>query len=42
MIYLNNNNFNIKKEKNNHLTFKMYKKIELEYNYYIFSKDIKN
>ena len=41
MIYLNNYNSNIKKEKNKHLTFKMYKKIESEYNHYIFSKDKK-
>ena len=41
MIYLNNINSNIKKEKNKHLTLKMYKKIESEYNHYIFSKDKK-
>ena len=41
MIYLNNTNSNIKKEKNKHLTLKMYKKIESEYNHYIFSKDKK-
>jgi len=41
VIYLNNYNSNIKKEKNKHLTFKMYKKIESEYNHYIFSKDKK-
>ena len=41
MIYLNNINSNIKKEKNKHLTFKMYKKIESEYNHYIFSKEKK-
>lgn len=41
MIYLNYYNSNIKKEKNKHLTFKMYKKIESEYNHYIFSKDKK-
>ena len=41
MIYLNNIYSNIKKEKNKHLTLKMYKKIESEYNHYIFSKDKK-
>lgn len=41
MIYLNNYNSSIKKEKNKHLTFKMYKKIESEYNHYISSKDNK-
>lgn len=39
MIYLNNNYFNTKKEKNKHLLLKDYKKIESEYNHYIFSKD---
>lgn len=39
MIYLNNIYSNTKKEKNKHLTFKMYKKIESEYNHYISSKD---
>lgn len=39
MIYLNNINSNIKKEKNKHLNLKMYKKIESEYNHYIFSKN---
>lgn len=39
MIYLNNINSNIKKEKNKHLTLKMYKKIQSEYNHYIFSKN---
>lgn len=39
MIYLNNIYSNIKKEKNKHLSFKMYKKIQSEYNHYIFSKD---
>ena len=38
MIYLNNINFNTKKEKNKHLTYKMYKKIESEYNHYVSSK----
>ena len=41
MIYLNNNYSNTKKEKNKHLSFKDYKKIESEYNHYIFSKDKK-
>ena len=41
MIYLNNYYSNTKKEKNKHLSFKMYKKIESEYNHYIFSKDKK-
>ena len=41
MIYLNNNYFNTKKEKNKHLLFKDYKKIESEYNHYIFSKNKK-
>ena len=41
MIYLNNNYFNTKKKKNKHLSFKDYKKIESEYNHYIFSKDKK-
>ena len=41
MIYLNNIYSNIKKEKNKHLSLKMYKKIESEYNYYIFSKNKK-
>lgn len=41
MIYLNNIYSNIKKEKNKHLTLKMYKKIQSEYNRYIFSKDKK-
>ena len=41
MIYLNNINSNIKKEKNKHLSLKMYKKIESEYNHYISSKDKK-
>ncbi len=41
MIYLSNNYFNTKKEKNKHLSFKDYKKIESEYNHYIFSKDKK-
>ena len=36
---MNNIYFNTKKEKNKHLTFKMYKKIESEYNHYISSKD---
>lgn len=39
MIYLNNNYSNTKKEKNKHLTLKMYKKIESEYNHYISSKN---
>ena len=39
MIYLNNYYSNIKKEKNKHLSLKMYKKIESEYNHYIFSKN---
>lgn len=38
MIYLNNINFNTKKEKNKHLTYKMYQKIESEYNHYVSSK----
>ena len=41
MIYLNNYYSNIKKEKNKHLDIKMYKKIESEYNHYIFSKNKK-
>ena len=41
MIYLNNINSNTKKEKNKHLSLKMYKKIESEYNHYIFSKEKK-
>ena len=41
MIYLNNNYSNTKKEKNKHLLLKDYKKIESEYNHYIFSKDKK-
>ena len=41
MIYLNNYYSNTKKEKNKHLLLKDYKKIESEYNYYIFSKDKK-
>lgn len=39
MIYLNNINSNIKKEKNKHLSLKMYQKIESEYNHYISSKN---
>lgn len=38
MIYLNNIYSNIKKEKNKHLSLKMYQKIESEYNHYISSK----
>lgn len=41
MIYLNNIYSNTKKEKNKHLTFKMYKIIESEYNHYISAKDKK-
>lgn len=41
MIYLNNINSNIKKEKNKHLSLKMYQKIESEYNHYISSKEKK-
>lgn len=41
MIYLNNYYSNTKKEKNKHLDIKMYKKIESEYNHYIFSKNKK-
>ena len=41
MIHLNNYYSNIKKEKNKHLDIKMYKKIESEYNHYIFSKNKK-
>lgn len=41
MIYLNYIYSNTKKEKNKHLTLKMYKKIESEYNHYISSKDKK-
>ena len=40
-MYLNNSNFNTKKEKNKHLLLKDYKKIESEYNHYIFSKNQK-
>ncbi len=39
MIYLNNVNCNIMKEKNKHLSFKMYQKIESEYNHYMSSKN---
>lgn len=39
MIYLNNINSNIKKEKNKHLSLKMYQKIESEYNHYMSSKN---
>ena len=39
MIYLNNYYSNIKKGKNKHLSLKMYKKIESEYNHYISSKN---
>lgn len=41
MIYLNTINYNIKKKKNKHLTLRMYKKIQSEYNQYIFSKEKK-
>ena len=41
MIYLNNYYSNTNKEKNKHLLLKDYKKIESEYNHYIFSKDKK-
>lgn len=36
---MNNYYSNIKKEKNKHLSLKMHKKIELEYNHYISSKN---
>lgn len=39
VICLNNYYFNNKKEKNKHLSLKMYKKIESEYNHYISSKN---
>lgn len=38
MIYLNNIYSNTKKEKNKHLSLKMYQKIESEYNHYMSSK----
>lgn len=39
MIYLNNQNYTIKKERNKHLKMEHYEKIQSEYNHYMSSKD---
>ncbi len=39
MIYLNNQNYTIKKERKKHLKMEHYEKIQSEYNHYMSNKD---